>query len=46
MSSSPASTSEPATGDHSGALGADIVAALSHPAEVIDQGLQFGPLCG
>ena len=39
-------TGEPSTGDDSGALDANIVAALSHLAEVINQGLEFGPLGG
>ena len=37
---------EPGAGDGSGALGSDVVAALCHLAEVIDQRLQFGSLCG
>jgi hypothetical protein len=40
---SPGGTGEPGARDGSGALGADVVAALGHLAEVIDQGLQFGP---
>jgi hypothetical protein len=43
---SPASTGEPATGDHSSALGADVVTALCHLAEVINQRLQFRPFGG
>jgi hypothetical protein len=35
-----------AAGDGSGAPGSDVVAALCHLAEVIDQRLQFGSLCG
>jgi hypothetical protein len=35
---------EPAIGNDSGALGADIVAALRHVAEMINQRLQFGPV--
>jgi hypothetical protein len=40
---SPGGTGEPATGDDPGALDANIVAALCHLAEVINQRLQFGP---
>jgi hypothetical protein len=43
---SPCGAGEPATGDHSGAFGADVVAALRHPAEVIDQRFEFGPSGG
>jgi hypothetical protein len=37
---------EPATGDDSGALGADVVAALRGLAEMINQRLQFGAFGG
>jgi hypothetical protein len=43
---SPGGTGEPATGDDPGALDANIVAALCHLAEVINQRLQFGPSSG
>jgi hypothetical protein len=42
---SPPAASEPAAGHPAGALDANVVSALSHLAEVIDQGLQFWP-CG
>jgi hypothetical protein len=38
---SPRRSGEPATGDSSGALDADIVTTLSDLAEVIDQGLKY-----
>jgi hypothetical protein len=38
--------SKPLTGDGSGALYSDVVAALSYLTEVIDQGLQFWPFGG
>jgi hypothetical protein len=40
------SASKPATGDDAGAVDADIVATLSHLAEAINQGLEFGPFRG
>ena len=43
---SPHGAREPATGDDSGALGADVVAALRCVAEMINQRLQFGPSRG
>jgi hypothetical protein len=43
---SPRRTSKPATGDGPGALGADVVATLSHLGQVINQRLQFGPFRG
>lgn len=33
-------------GDHTGAFVADVVAAVSHPAEMLNQRLQFGPASG
>jgi hypothetical protein len=43
---SPGATREPTTGKDAGAFDADVVAALSHLTQVIDQRLQFGPLGG
>jgi hypothetical protein len=40
---SPATSGEPATGDHPGDLGADVITALHYLAEMINQRLQFGP---
>jgi hypothetical protein len=42
----PGSVCEAATGDDPGAFGSDVVAPLRYLAEVIDQGLQFGPSGG
>jgi hypothetical protein len=39
----PGGASKPATRDDPGAFGAEIVAALGHLAEVINQRLQLGP---
>jgi hypothetical protein len=41
---SPYGAREPGTGDDPGAFGADVVAALRYLAEVINEGLQFGPV--
>jgi hypothetical protein len=43
---SPCGIGEPATGDGSGAFCSGVVAALRCGAEVINQGLQFGPSGG
>ena len=43
---SPHAAREPGPGDGSGDLGADVVASLSHVAEMIDQGLEFGAFRG
>jgi hypothetical protein len=43
---SPATSSEPATGNHAGAFGAEVAAALSYLAEMINQRLQCGPFRG
>jgi hypothetical protein len=43
---SPRGAREPGTGDGSGAFSADVVAALRHLGEVVDQRLQFGPFGG
>jgi hypothetical protein len=42
---SPATSSEPATGNHAGAF-AEVAAALSYLAEMINQRLQCGPFRG
>ena len=39
---SPHAASEPRASDDSGAFGAEVIPALSHLAEMIDQRLQFG----
>jgi hypothetical protein len=48
MSSSPrrAVLENQAPGDGSGALGSDVVAALRHRPEMINQGLEFGAFRG
>ncbi|MCE3276897.1 MAG: hypothetical protein K0R13_2752, partial [Propionibacteriaceae bacterium] len=43
---SPGGIGEPPPRDSSGALYANVVAALRDLAEMIDQGLQFGPFRG
>ena len=43
---SPSRAREPGTGDYSGDLKADVVAALGDLAEVINQRLKFGPFGG
>jgi len=43
---SPGGTGEPATGDHAGDLGAEVITTLRHLAEMINQRLQFGPSGG
>jgi hypothetical protein len=42
----PCTAGEPATGKDAGAFDADVVAALRHLAEMIDQGLEFGSFGG
>jgi hypothetical protein len=43
---SPGGAREPGTGDGSGAFDADVVAAMRYLAEMINQGLEFGPFGG
>ena len=43
---SPATTGEPLAGEDPSDFNAEVVAALSHPAEMINQGLQFGTFGG
>jgi len=42
----PGRAGEPGARDGSGALGPDVVAALSHLTEMIDQRFEFGPSGG